>query len=51
MVFGDILPIILVVVFWIAMAIFTFYFSARAFHAPTEAEIDVHSGDGAHSAH
>lgn len=51
MAFGDILPIILVVVFWILMAGFSFMFVARALRAPTESEIEAQGADNAHSAH
>lgn len=49
MVFGDILPIILVILFWICLAAFTVFFSARALHAPTETE--THGADNAQTAH
>ncbi|HZC07546.1 MAG TPA: hypothetical protein VE338_18065 [Ktedonobacterales bacterium] len=39
--FTDILPIILIVIFWMALFVFAFWFSRVALHAPTEGEIEA----------
>ena len=39
--FFDILPIILVIAFWILLGIFAVWFSRRALHAPTEGELEL----------
>lgn len=36
--FNDVLPIIIVIVFWMVLFVFAFWFSTRALLAPTEAE-------------
>ncbi len=48
--FMDILPIILIVVFWMILFVFAFWFSRVALHAPTEAEIEAqHAAEGEHA--
>ncbi|HET9111682.1 MAG TPA: hypothetical protein VFN78_12715 [Ktedonobacterales bacterium] len=48
--FMDILPIILIVVFWMLLFIFAFWFSRVALHAPTEGEIEAqHAAEGEHA--
>jgi hypothetical protein len=46
---GGVLPIILVVVFWILLAAFTVFFVAAALRAPTEGEIEAQNADSDHS--
>lgn len=47
----DILPIILVIVFWIVLGLFAVWFSRTALHAPTEAGIEAQRAETGHSSH
>lgn len=47
--FNDILPLILVVFFWIALFIFTFWFTRIALHAPTDGEVGVQHAESGHT--
>ncbi len=49
--FSEILPIILIVLFWIVLFIFAFWFSRMALHAPTEGEIEAQHAEQPTSAH
>ena len=46
--FSDILPIILVIIFWILLAIFAVWFSRAALHAPTEGELEAQHAEPVH---
>lgn len=45
----DILPLILIVLFWLLLFGLTFWFSRRALHAPTEAEFELQHQDAGHA--
>ena len=47
--FFDILPIILVIAFWILLGIFAVWFSRRALHAPTEGELEAQHAESVHA--
>ena len=49
--FSDILPIVLVIVFWLVLGLFAIWFSRIALHAPTEAEIEAQSAESGHGSH
>lgn len=46
---GGILPIILVVAFWILLGIFAVIFVRSALRAPTEGEIEAQKAESDHS--
>jgi hypothetical protein len=46
--FSDILPIILVITFWILLGIFAVWFTRRALHAPTEEELEAQRAESVH---
>ncbi|HEX8997420.1 MAG TPA: hypothetical protein VF812_15440 [Ktedonobacterales bacterium] len=45
----DILPLLLVVVFWMLLFVFTFWFTRIALHAPTEAEVEAQQIESGHA--
>ncbi|HEY7974911.1 MAG TPA: hypothetical protein VID72_06185 [Ktedonobacterales bacterium] len=47
--FSDILPIILVIIFWIALGIFALLVSRTALRAPTESELEAQHAESAHT--
>ncbi len=47
--FSDILPIILVILFWILLGIFAVWFTRRALHAPTEGELEAQHAESVHA--
>jgi hypothetical protein len=46
--FSDILPIILIILFWILLGIFAVWFSRKALHAPTEGELKAQHAESVH---
>ena len=46
---GGILPIILVVAFWILLGVFAVFFAKSALRAPTESEIEARNAESDHS--
>lgn len=47
--FNDILPIILVIVFWAVLFVFAFAMTVAALRVPTEAEVEAQRADGEHA--
>lgn len=47
--FNDVLPIILVVVFWAILFVFAFVVTRAALRSPTEAEVEAQHADKEHA--
>jgi phosphotransferase system glucose/maltose/N-acetylglucosamine-specific IIC component len=47
--FNDILPIILVIIFWAILFVFAFWMATVALRAPTEGEIEAQHAEAEHA--
>jgi len=47
--FSDILPIILVILFWAVLFVFAFTMTVSALRSPTEADLEAQRADSEHA--
>ncbi len=48
---GEVIPVLIVVIFWMVMGVFALWFFRRALSVPTEMEVEAQIEHALHEAH